>query len=120
MQALNLQGTEQTPSIRFNTKKSVLEISGKSIPEDAMAYYKPVMEWISEYRKEVNTSITLVIKFDYFDTPTAKVLFDILTALEKIEGSSVLWMYAESDQDMEESGLDFAELVNIPFKFKPY
>jgi len=45
---------------------------------------------------------------------------DILSALEKIKGVTIVWYYLKDDEDMEAMGHELAELVEIPFEFKTY
>lgn len=120
IQPLNIKETERTPGIVLDKENGNFEIAGKSIPEDATGFFTPALAWISKYSQEANSSTEFVFKFEYYNTATGKIIFDILSALEKIEGSKVVWAYLESDRDMEDSGLDFAELVNLPFEFKAY
>jgi len=44
----------------------------------------------------------------------------VLSALEDIKGMKILWYFHEDDEDMEEAGQEFSELVEIPFEFKTY
>ena len=45
---------------------------------------------------------------------------DILSKLESIPGMTVSWYFHEDDEDMEEAGTEFSELVEVPFEFKTY
>lgn len=120
MEILEIEGTEQTPAILLDKKSGLFEISGRSIAADSVSFYEPVLDWISRYSQNANPTTVFIFKFEYFNTATSKIVFDILARLEKIKGSQVTWAYARNNRDMEESGLDFAELVNIPFEFKMY
>ena len=44
----------------------------------------------------------------------------MLYALEDIKGMKVEWYFHDEDEDMEEAGQEFSELVEIPFEFKAY
>ena len=44
----------------------------------------------------------------------------MLTELEEIDGAKVTWYFHEDDEDMEEAGEEFADLVEVPFDFKTY
>jgi hypothetical protein len=39
-----------------------------------------------------------------------------LTKLEDIEGAKVNWYYFEDDEDMEEAGEEFSELIEVEFE----
>lgn len=118
MDRLNLAPTEETPAISFDGKTGVFEITGRSIPSNAREFYTPVLEWIEAYAKNPNHTTRVIFKLEYFNTSTAKQILDLLYALEKIHRVSIDWYFDEDDEDMEEAGQEFAELVKIPFAFK--
>jgi hypothetical protein len=120
MEILNLEGTEDTPKIILDKKNGIFEISGRSLPEDSAEFYRPVLEWIAEYAKGPNGSTEFVFKLEYFNTASSKLILDVLSALEDIQGMKIMWYYHEDDEDMEEAGQEFSELVEIPFEFKTY
>lgn len=118
MEILNLEGTADTPKIILDKGNQIFEISGRSLPEDSAEFYKPVLEWIANYAKQPNASTDFVFKLEYFNTSSSKLILDILSALEDIEGMKIEWCYLEDDEDMEEAGKEFSELVEIPFEYK--
>lgn len=120
MEILKLEGTEDTPKIMLDKKNGIFEISGRSLPEDSAEFYRPVLEWIGNYGKEPNGSTDFVFKLEYFNTASSKLILDVLSALEDIKGMKILWYFHEDDEDMEEAGQEFSELVEIPFEFKTY
>ena len=63
---------------------------------------------------------TFVFKLEYFNTASSKLILDVLYALEDIKGIKVRWYFNEEDEDMEEAGQEFSELVEIPFEFVTY
>lgn len=120
MKTLQLEGTEDTPTIVLDKENGKLEISGRSLPEDAMQFYKPVLDWIEQYAKDPNPDPVFVFKLDYFNTASSKLVLDVLYALEDIRNMRVHWYFHDDDEDMEEAGQEFSELVEIPFEFKLY
>jgi hypothetical protein len=120
MDSFNLEGTEDTPRIILDKKEGIFEISGRSLPEDATEFYKPVLDWITRYSTDPNHATDFVFKLDYYNTSSAKVILDLLYALEDIEGIKVKWYFHDEDEDMEEAGQEFSELVEIPFEFNVY
>jgi hypothetical protein len=120
MEILHLEGTEDTPRIILDKKNGVMEISGRSLPEDSTEFYKPVLDWIEEYAQSPNPVTEFVFKLEYFNTASSKLILDVLYALEDIKGAKVQWYFNEEDEDMEEAGQEFSELVEIPFEFKVY
>lgn len=120
MEILNLKGTEDTPTILLDSKNGIFEISGRSLPEDSAEFYRPVIEWINGYGKEAPAATEFVFKLEYFNTASSKLILDVLSALEDIKGMKILWYFHDDDEDMEEAGQEFSELVEIPFEFKTY
>jgi hypothetical protein len=120
MEILNLEGTEDTPKIILDKKNGIFEISGRSLPEDSAEFYRPVLEWIDKYSSDPNPATEFVFKLEYFNTASSKLILDVLSALEDIKGMKINWYFHEDDEDMEEAGQEFSELVEIPFEFKTY
>jgi SiaC family regulatory phosphoprotein len=120
MEIIHLEGTEDTPKIVLDKQNSIFEISGRSLPEDAADFYQPILDWLDKYRNNANPNTNFDFKLEYFNTASSKLILDILSKLEEISGTTVVWFYHEDDEDMEEAGEEFSELVNVPFEFKPY
>lgn len=120
MQIINLEGTEDTPKIILDKGNGIYEISGRSLPEDSAEFYQPVLDWLDEYKEDPKSTTEFVFKLEYFNTASSKLILDILSNLEDIEGTTIIWYYHEDDEDMQEAGEEFSELVELPFEFKTY
>lgn len=120
MEILNLEGTADTPKIILDSQNKIFEISGRSLPEDSAEFYKPVLEWIARYAQQPADSTDFYFKLEYFNTSSSKLILDVLSALEDIKGMTIYWCYSEDDEDMEEAGREFAELVEIPFEYQAH
>jgi hypothetical protein len=118
MEILNLEGTSDTPKIILDKGNKIFEISGRSLPEDSVEFYKPVLAWIGNYAKEPLAATSFTFRLEYFNTSSSKLILDVLSALEEIPGMQIEWCYQEDDEDMEEAGKEFSELVEIPFSYK--
>ncbi len=124
MDILNVVGTDETPKITLNPIEGIFEISGRSLPEDSAEFYKPVIQWLEKYKAAAYSRCEFTIKLDYFNTSSSKMILDILHSLQGVKESGkdtkVIWCFQEDDEDMEEAGQEFSELVNVPFDFKSY
>lgn len=120
MEILNLEGTEDTPKILLDKSNGIFEISGRSLPEDSAEFYQPIIQWLDDYASDPNPSTDFVFKLEYFNTASSKLILDVLSKLEEIPGIKVNWYFHEDDEDMEEAGEEFSELVDIDFEFKTY
>ncbi len=124
METIKIQGTEDTPKVILDKEKDILEISGRSLPEDVASFYEPVLTWLDEYAQEPNSKTIFNFKLVYFNTASSKLLLDILMKLEEIHesGNDVLikWHFPEDDEDMEEAGEEYADIVDVPFEQVSY
>ena len=120
MENLMIEGTGKTPSIILEAEKGKLEFSGRSIPENSIEFYKPVVDWVEGYLETIPRRTTITIKLEYFNTSSSKSLFEIFKKFEHVfkSGNQVLvrWFYEQEDEDMRESGEDFRDILKIPFE----
>jgi hypothetical protein len=124
METIKIQGTEDTPRIIMDYDNEILEISGRSLPEDVTSFYEPVLNWLNEYSENPKKKTIFNFKLTYFNTASSKLLLDILMKLEELheKGNDVLirWHYPEDDEDMEEAGEEYADIVDVPFEQVSY
>jgi len=124
MEALRIEQTDDSPLVVFDREGNVLEISGKSLPEDVAEFYKPVLNWLNDYRKDPNEKTILDLKLIYFNTASSKKILDILMVLEEMseDGRDVLvrWHAPARDEDMQEAGKEYEEMVEVPFEHLTY
>ena len=124
MEKLIIEATEDSPQVIFDLHANVLEISGKSLPEDVNTFYEPVLSWLEEYSKSPLPSTSFNIKLTYFNTASSKIILDILTRFEEMveEGHRVLvrWHFQKEDEDMQEAGEEYADMVDVPFEMVSY
>lgn len=120
MKHLEILQTEKEPGVSFNSETGDFVISGNSIPEDCLAFYKPIFVWLDNYIESPAMNTTLEVRLKFFNTSTSKCLFSIFKRLEKIKkdggDASITWHYSLKDTDMYESGMDFSNMLSIPFK----
>lgn len=124
METIKINGTDDTPGIVLDAASEVFEVSGRSLPEDVTAFYDPVLNWLDEYAEKPNPKTEFVFKLTYFNTASSKVLLDILMKLEDInnDGHEVIvkWYSPEDDEDMQEAGEEYADIVDIAFEQLSY
>jgi hypothetical protein len=120
LKVLKITGTEDTPEISFDMETKELIISGRSLPEDVSSFYKPVFDWLDVFEKSGSSDAVFKFKLEYFNTASSKIILDILMRLEEINAMAkskvgIEWYYMEADDDMQEAGEEYMELVEIPF-----
>ena len=120
MENLVFQASQKTPTIHFDNVTGKLEIAGRSIPENSVELYRPVLDWLDEYNSKPSPTTDFIFKLEYFNTSSSKCILDIFRKLEIVAkaGSEIkiLWYYDEDDEDMQESGEDFQEIIKLPFE----
>jgi hypothetical protein len=124
MDPLILEMTDATPAVYLDKATGKFEISGRSLPEEALAFYQPVMEWITSYIDEPNNSTTFMFKMEYINSASIRALNDILTILEKLflQGHEVTieWKFNFDDSELRDTGEEFSEIYKMPFKLEGY
>ena len=51
MEPLIIEGTAKTPNVKFDGGQGLIEVKGRSIPENSIEFYKPLVDWLEEYGK---------------------------------------------------------------------
>ncbi|MDD2563119.1 MAG: DUF1987 domain-containing protein [Salinivirgaceae bacterium] len=118
MNNLLREKTHTTPEIYFDAKTGVFEIQGRSIPENAMKIYRPVMEWIEQYLVNPQPKTTINLRLSFFNTSTSKYLMEMLKKFEVVNRQGypveVFWYY--DDEDIRDIAEDYQALVDVPMK----
>lgn len=124
MENLTIKATDDTPEVSFDASGTMV-LSGRSLPEDAASFYNPLLQWLSDYGKlGLTNPVVFDMKLEYFNTASSKMLLDLFNELETVAKSGadtlVRWYYPEGDDDMQEAGEEYAELVEIRFEMLTY
>ena len=126
MRSLYLKSTEDTPEIYFNVEEDKYVISGRSLPENVIEFYKPVFLWLDDFNKfPMDTSeAVFIFKLYYFNTASSKVVQDLIVYLDKLYRNGkhvkIMWYFDTDDEDIIDSGNEFQEMVSLPFEMLPY
>ena len=120
MDPIIIEGTPKTPTVNFDATTGKIEIKGRSIPENSIEFYKPLVDWLESYSGAPLANTVVNIQLEYFNTSSSKCILDIFKKLENIAkaGSAVIinWYYEEDDEDMLEAGEDYQSIIKVPFK----
>ncbi len=120
MNILFLQASRLTPEVRLNTDERALHLIGRSSPENALTFFQPVYDSVDEYFKEKDV-LQVNMMFEYFNTSSSKCLFTLFKQMQRYHGKGkkviINWYYEEEDEDMYETGEDFAMLLDIDIDF---
>jgi len=124
MNPIIISATEDTPGIRLDATNDIFELSGRSLPEDVVKFYKPILDWLEEYAQSPNENTVFNFKLSYFNTASSKIILDILMKLEGMHDNgrniSIKWHYPSDDEDMMEAGEEYADIVGVPIEMVEY
>jgi len=117
---LSITPTLRTARVHYDTDKSILEISGISIPENADSFFNPVYEWLTAMTKSYKGKIKIRINLTYFNTSSVRHLLIIIkTMIAAYKDTLVVeWVYESDDEEIRERGEQLSEVVKFPFVYE--
>ena len=132
MKNLQIKETTDSPAVNLDADSGILEIKGRSLADNIIYFYQPILTWIDDYIKnvcQVETPDTtskpqqktiMKMFFTYYNTGTSKSISEILNKLEQLYKNGfdvkVCWYYDEGDQSSMEDGEDFKEFISLPIE----
>ena len=115
---ISIEPTKKTPAVLLD--RGVINIGGRSIPEDSTMFYSPIVEWIRNYADDEATPTRVDLNFEYINTSSTKWVFAALRELGRNKRLNnmveVNWYFEEGDDDMEELGYILKSLMPGNFK----
>lgn len=119
MDSLIIEATEDTPNVILSQSENKFLISDRSLPENSIEFYLPILNWLEKYSENPNPVTHFEFKLEYFNTSSAKQIAKVLLVLEKVSKVSdvlVKWYYSKDDKDILASGSRYEKLINIKFQ----
>lgn len=122
MNGYYIRPTKVTPSIYYSPKKELLDLRGKSSPENPLVFYNHIFDTIDQLKASDIDGITANMAFEYFNTSSSKCLYMLFKKLDELHQSGVNvivnWFYEEGDEDMMEAGEDMNSFFTFDLNFK--
>ena len=117
---LIIDKSTKTPQVIFDPANNFFEISGRSLPENVVKTYEPVLQWIDQNVGKLKNGVVFNFRVDYLNSASAKMVSLILTKLEEFYksgiGIEIKWYYNLDDDDIQSEGEIYAKLKKIPIK----
>ena len=117
---LIIDKTSKTPQIILDPGSNTYEVSGRSLPENVVKTYEPVLQWIDQNLGKIKDNIIFTFKVDYLNSASAKMISLILTKLEEFYKSGlnieVKWFYNFDDDDIQSEGEIYSKIKKLPIK----
>lgn len=127
MNQLFLEATKYTPGINFDPGAGKFEMTGVSLPENVVAFYDPILDWLFKYSENltllsgpVQPDIKFAFKLNYYNSGSVRYIISILEALKKINDNrpvKVEWFYDRDDILLFENGKELEVLSGLKFDF---
>lgn len=120
MEPLQIEGSNKTPSIILDAQKGIIEIKGISDEEDALGFFFPIIQWLDVYVKHPAPHTDMTLEFKYYNTASAKALYEVLKRISEIHKSgntvSVKWYYPEGDDHLLSEIETFSDIAHLPIE----
>ncbi len=115
------EGSLKTPEINFDYLSGLIELKGRSTPENTDDIYKPLIEWVKSYVHTPQAKTTVNIHFEYFNSSSSKYLTRLLEHIRYLKDNNndfvINWFY--EDEELKESGQDFSDILDLDFNYVP-
>ena len=118
---LHIIRTEDTPEIMFDPMVGAFSIRGRSLPENAYNFYRPLIEFLESSVDQIKKAGNFEFHLDYFNSSSGRFIYEMLTIIEeKAKPSSfkVKWVVDKDDESMIEKGEELKSLVDVPFEIE--
>jgi hypothetical protein len=117
---VHIPATETTPEVILDPVNFRIEVAGHSVCVTPRIYFDPILKWIECLKSAAPQRIQVHIHLDYFNTYSSKIILEIFFRVRKyaIMGWSVtfFWYYAPDDDDLRETGENYAEILACDFR----
>ncbi|MGD9976468.1 MAG: DUF1987 domain-containing protein [Bacteroidales bacterium] len=130
MNSLKIEQTNASPLINFDLESRMFLISGYSRPENVRDFYYPIVEWLDNFKTEQVAAkqagenippLNFDFKFIYFNSSSAKFLYDIIILLDEMQRAginvAINWHYDKDDDGLREAGEELSDMAQITFRF---
>ncbi len=113
MTRIQIAATERSPEVDFDFETGRLSLRGESYPEDAAAFYGPLLQALRGHLAEgPRAPLSFEVALAYFNSSSAKALMNLFMPLEDAAAAgrpvTIRWRYAAGDDTIAEAGEDFA------------
>ncbi|MEN9401232.1 MAG: hypothetical protein RL632_2335, partial [Bacteroidota bacterium] len=84
MNTLVIDASPQTPKIHFDAVSGVMEIRGRSIPDQADEFWLPILNWFEGYLLNPLENTVVKIDLEYFNISSSKRILFLLYKLNEL------------------------------------
>ncbi len=121
MENLEIQKTEQSPKIKFETNGN-LYIEGVSTINYANKFYGDAVTWLENLKQQQRPeALNLILELYYLNTSSSLMLVEILRSVNSFKELNtkvrIEWRYEEDDEDILSFGEEVEVATNSKFEY---
>lgn len=120
MPIIALEATTSTPQVLFDPERSLLELSGESYPENALAFYQPLLDAVADHLQSPGAVLSVGLRLRYLNTSSIRALMELFDLAEEghRDGAAiqVVWYHDQDDDRSQEVAEEFREDLTFPFE----
>ena len=125
MNPLHIPATASSPEIEFRFDSHELSLRGESFPENAAAFYGPVIAALREFLALPDDDHTLLVEVSltYFNSSSTKMLFTLFDLLDQSASAGrrvvLNWLHDTEDDTIREFGEELmADFHHLDIKLR--
>ena len=119
MNKIHLPPSDRTPEVILDFVSGLFLFEGQSFPHSPETFFEPIrISLIDWFKQSPSHALHFQFKFDYLDSPTIKLVMDIIEGIEELnehnKSITVSWFYPRNNRTLQELGEEIAtELSQI-------
>jgi len=125
MNPLHIPATGNSPEVEFRFDAHELLLRGESFPENAAAFYGPVIAALREFLAlpDDDKTLDIEVSLTYFNSSSTKMLFTLFDLLDKAAASGrrikLHWLHDAEDDTIREFGEELmADFHNLEIQLR--
>jgi hypothetical protein len=115
---LRIESTLKSPFVYLDSKEGIIVIFGKSISDNVVEFFKPILEFIDNHFQD-KKMIQVYFRIIYCGSASGKYLQLLVKKLDKIflqgQNMNIFWFQEEENYDMYTDGQEYQNFTSIPF-----
>jgi len=125
MNPMHIPATASSPEVEFRFEAHQLSLRGESFPENAAAFYGPLIAALREFLglPDQDRTLNVEIALTYFNSSSTKMLFTLFDLLDKSAASGrrivLNWLFDAEDDTIREFGEELmTDFHNMEIKLR--
>lgn len=123
MDNLNIPASHNTPQVVYDPDSATFSMVGTSIPENAGAFYGPVVQWLQAHARDLPDDCTFIFSLPYFNSSSLKAIYTVLLEVKKAidmgRNFTVNWHVEDQDDFMTEAGETYQDMLGMTINLTP-